>query len=289
MKLIQFTECLKPVCLASLALILFSCDDSDSPVDKPETVKVTEVRASAGFDISKRSDWKFYVANGDYNLSCTYAFQIEGKTITAVPARQADTFAFSVTSTDKSGRAIISFLPEDYLKTRMDIPHSGEPGYPNLRDQSTPEKFMLCDMLRGDYVGQASEHLSLELFHENSLLVFNTVGLPEEATVRIAQLGNQLITPLRDADDPTAYKAIILSQNKYTEVGVIVDHNGKQYGKSLASAVNHTRTNIPYPSPSVYFGHSAILKFTVELTEAGELEIKDAEHTSFSREWPIDQ
>lgn len=261
------------LCLACLALSFVACDNSNPNIDQPQSVPVLRVEASTNFDLSARQNWQFYVHGYPYN------FQIDGNSITANPVSHSKTFAFSVTTTDKTGSAIITFMPENYLKTRGEsyIP-------PNLEDQSTPEKFMTCDVLRSQFSGRAEQELSVTFFHENALLIFNIAGFPDDAKVYIEQIYNQTITPLQDTASPTEYKAIVFPENYPKDLTIVVKTAEKTYRRALGFPI--TRLNMKYPDG---IGHSGIVSFTVEPHEEGALVFKDLNYKSYAREWPITQ
>lgn len=258
--------------LYCLCFAFYSCDNSDPNKNAPQSVRLLGIEASINIDLSARKDWKLSV----YNY--TYAFEIEGGKLSAEPANFSDPYTFEITANDKRGRAIMTLMSPDYFK-----PGESSALPANIRDQSTPEKFLSCDVLRGDYNGQAKENIDVALFHENALLMFNTVDLPEDAEVYIYEDRNkQIITPLRDTEDPTSYKAFIFPQNYLFTVYVIVKINGKEYGKTLKPEVE-TRMNISYPDG---IGHSAIITFNVLIDKEDKLQVEDLTLKKFQWTWP---
>lgn len=257
-------------CACCFCIASYSCTDTDPNKDAPRSVPLRGVEASTNIDLSARKDWTFSV----YNYP--YTFEIDGGNLSATPVNQSNPYSFEVAANSKTGRAIMTFMSKDYFKTR-------ETGIlpANIEDQSTPGKLLACDVLRGDYNGDAMENISVSLFHENALLMFKTADLPEEAKVYIYESHNkQTIAPLRDAGDPASYKAIVFPQNYLYGVFVVIKANGKEYKKRLAHT---TRMNISYPDG---IGHSAIITFNVLIDEEDELQVKDLEMKAFNKNWP---
>ena len=266
------TKLWQTFCACCFCMAISSCDGKDPNKDAPQSVQLLGIEASSNIDLSARKDWTLSV----YNYP--YAFEIDGKTFTAVPENRSNPYSFEATANDKTGRAIMTFKSKDYFKP-------GQSGAlpANIEDQSTPEKLLSCDVLRGDYLGEARENISVSLFHENALLMFKTVDLPEDAEVYIYEGYNkQTITPLRNVEDPASYKALVFPGNYLFTVFVIVKVDGKEYRKELKPQ-RGTRMNIPYPDG---IGHSAIITFNVLIDEEDKLQIKDLEEKSFTRDWP---
>lgn len=265
------TKLLNVLCLAGLGVFIFSCDNSSSYDDRPESVKVLSVEASTNFDLSARSNWKFLVHG------CYYSYEIVGNKLIATPASTSDTFAFSVTSTNKSGYAVLTFISPNYFKTRSELV------VPDIQDQSTPEKFMACDVLRGEYNDVAKSEISVTFFHENALLQFETIDFPDDAKVYVEQKYGQVINPLRDKEDPAKYRAIVLPQNYQYNVYIVVETGGKTY-KTPMREKPRTRTNITYFDG---LGQSAVVNFKVRIGDEDKLIIEDYDEASFVKTWPI--
>ena len=268
----NLTKLWQTICICCFCMAISSCDTTDPYKDAPQTVRLLGVEARINIDLSARKDWKFDVHTKPYT------FQIDGNNLSAVPEDLSKPYTFEVTANNKSGEAIMTFMSKDYFKPGQS---SALPA--DIEDQSTPEKFLNCDVLRGHYTGDATENISVTLFHENALLMFNTVDLPEDAEVYIYELYNkQTITPLRDAEDSTSYKALVFPNNYLETIYVLVKTNGKEYAETLVPLYK-TRANISYPKG---IGHSAIITFNVLIDENDELLIKDLKEKSFSKEWP---
>lgn len=270
------TKLFKTLCFAALGILALSCEKT-TPYYYPDSVKVLKVEASTNFDLSARSAWHFLVHG------CDYAFEIEGNKLIATPSKTSETFAFSVSITDNTGSAVIRFMPADYFKTRST--GGGGTIVPNIEDQSTPEKFMACDVLSGKYEGLAKEEIAITFFHENALLQFETIDLPDDAKVYIEQKYDQMITPLRDKEDPAKYQALVLPQNYPHEVYVIVEANGKIYKTPLQER-KRTRTSMTFFDG---LGQSALVDFNVRITDKDELVIEEYKQTDFVKAWPITQ
>lgn len=268
----NLTRLWQTICICCLCTAIYSCDGKDPYRDAPQTVQLLGVKATINIDISARKDWKFNVRG------YPYTFEVDGGTLSAEPEDYYRPYTFEVTANKKEGRAIMTFLSKDYFKPGQS---SALPA--NIEDQSTPEKFISRDVLRGDFNGLASEKISVYLFHENALLMFKTVDLPEDAEVYIYEDYNkQTITPLRDAEDRSSYKALIFPNNHLFTVYVIVKANGKEYEKMLSSRYD-TRANISYPEG---IGHSAIINFNVLIDENDKLQVKDLKMKKFQYDWP---
>ncbi|NDV84095.1 hypothetical protein [Bacteroides sp. 51] len=258
--------------ICCFCIATYSCDSTDPYKDAPQTVRLLGLEASINIDLSARKDWQLLVYNHPY------AFEIDGNKLSATPQNPSNPYAFEVTANNKNGHAIMTFISRDYFKTRAtgSLPA-------NIKDQSTPEKFLSCDVLRGDYSGTAMENISFSLFHENALLMFKTVDLPADAEVYIHEEHHrQMITPLRDAEDPDSYKALVFPGNYLYTLHVIVKTGGKEYEKRL-KPVHETRMDIPYPRG---IGHSAIITFNVSVDENDKLQINDLEEKKFTKDWP---
>lgn len=261
--------------LIGFAAGLFACNSSDDFIDDPQAVKVLNVEADINFDLSSRSNWNFIV--GSYR----YDFSVADSKIMAVPVSESNTYAFSVTLTDRTGQVYVELRHANYY-TRMVNSVT-----PDLEDQSTPAKFTMRDVLCGDYSALADETIKVSLYHKNALLLFNTEGLPEEAKVYVEQIYDQTITPLRDENNPTAYRAIVFPDNNKDYLFIRVEIGDDTY-KAKFPAGFDTRANMPYPYGGI--GHSAIVEFTLTFnSEEKELKMKDVKRTPFTREWPITQ
>lgn len=248
---------------------LTSCDKND-PIPDNGTI-VESIEATINFDLSARKDWKLYVGGKRYQ------FTINGNTLSASPENSSKPFVFPTSS--GTGKVQLLFYPNNYGKTRDE---STPP--PNLEKQETPDKFMVCDMLKAEYSGAVSQHLKdITLYHENTLLDFKVTGVPENARIYISQLYYQAIKPLRSSDDPTAYKAIVFPYNNFNTVYLGIEIEGKIYSASL----NTGKTRMPsYPDG---LGNSAIISFHAFINEQGNLIIENLERKSFSKSWPINQ
>lgn len=268
----NLTKLWQAACVCCLCIAIYSCDGDDPNRNAPQSVQLLGIEASINFDLSARKDWRLSVYNHPYT------FQIDGGTLSAAPENWSNPYAFEVTANDKSGRAIMTFMPKDYFRTRdtSSLP-------PNIEDQSTPAKLLSCDVLRGDYYGHAKENISVSLFHENALLMFKTVELPADAEVYIFEsCYKQTITPLRNAQDQASYKALIFPGNYLHGIWVIVKVNGKEYRSVLKSKYD-TRMNIPYPDG---IGHSAFITFNVWIDKEDKLRIGDLNTENFCKTWP---
>lgn len=260
------------ICACCFCIALHSCDNSDPYKDAPYSVQLLGIEASINIDLSVRKDWTLSV----YNYP--YTFEIDGSKLSAAPANHSNPYLFEVAANDKTGRAIMTFMSKDYFKTRESATLPA-----NIEDQSTPNKFLSRDVLRGDYSGDAMENISVTLFHENALLMFKTVNLPQGAKVYIYEGYNrQTITPLQDTEDPTSYKALVFPQNILSNVYAIVKVGEKEYKEVLKSR-NGTRMNISYPDG---IGHSAVITFNVLIDENDKLQVEDLEMKTFNKNWP---
>lgn len=268
-----FSNLFRTTCFAALGTFILSCDRSDPNIDHPQSVKVLSVEASTNFDLSARSDWNFSVHG------CDYSFVIDGSKLIATPSKASETFAFSITVTDKRGYAVLTFSSPHYFKSRA------EAIIPNIQNQSTPEKFMLCDVLRAEYNAEAMQDISITLFHENSLLDFEAVDLPADAQVYIKQVHNQTIHPLKYSVEPVKYRALVLPQNYEPDVYVVVETGGKKYKTQLRDRPT-TRQSMPHFEG---IGQSAVVKFKVRINDEDELVIEDYDIKHLVKEWPITQ
>lgn len=261
------------LCACCFCMAVCSCDGTDPEKDTPHSVLLLGIEATTNIDLSARKDWTLSV------YQHPYTFEIDGGTLLAAPQNSDNLFAFEVTANNKTGHAILTFMARDYFQPGQS---SALPA--NLSDQSTPEKLLSRDVLRADYTGTANENISVSLFHENALLMFNTNGLPDDAEVYIYESYNkQTITPLRDAADPTAYKALVFPNNHLFTLYAVVKANGKEYGQMLRSRHN-TRMNISFPDG---IGHSAIVTFTISIDENDELLVENLVMKTFQKDWPV--
>lgn len=260
--------------LAVSFLTLLSCSSKDDP-QPYNAIGVFEVEASANFDLSARAGWDMYVGNTTVG-AFPYTFEVTGNKLSASPSNERKPFKF----TTPNDRAVITLVSKDYYtgtRTEMTLP-------PNFENQSTPDNFMRCDMLKAEYYGDAASELKdITFLHQNALLNFKTVDIPEDAQVYIQQNRKQLITPLRNSEDPTAYKAIVFPDNDPYEIEVVVKlENGQTYKKPLSQ---RTRMSMPRPDG---IGASAVVEFTARMTENG-LRIEDLERKPYAKEWPLER
>lgn len=256
----------------ALSVSIVSCSSDSEPGYFPVgPVNLLSVEVSANFDLSARSNWKLYVG------SQRYAFEMEGNALLGVPYKESEPFTYD----PKGGSVIFTFRSDNYGKGTREAGTGKLPA--NLEKQDTPNDFLSCDVLRAEYKGDVvSELKDIVFFHQNGLLVFNTIDMPAEATVYILQDYKQQIRPLRDSEDPTQYKAIVLAENALEDLRVKVELNGQTYTKPIFAG-----TRMPMFPQGV--GNSALIEFSIRFTEKGEVLVENAKRTAFVREWPIDR
>lgn len=195
------------LCVLSITTFFYTACDKDDKVDnKPEqkTFPIKNIKGSSGIDLSGRNDWSFFLGDKEY------VYKIDDSVITATPKDKPYNVPYKV---DNSGN-VLPISEQEGLEVRLfakDYYYPGGcgecPPKPNVKDQSTVEKFHQADMLYGRFSGIPSSDLTgIRLKHYNALLDFNTKDMPADAVITVATFDQ--ITPLADAADH--YKAVVV-------------------------------------------------------------------------------
>lgn len=193
---------LMPVVLLSSGL--FSCNDDNNDSDeKKKGLPIESVDAISCIDLSDRTDWILQVSNN------TYDYTADGKRIEAVAKKSPSCFGSSyVEGSNVSvgvGPAIRLMSPAYYPNK---ITRALGPTPPDIRDQSTPEKLLVADMLSCYYSGIVSKNLeNVQLTHANALLEFDVDGIPADAQIIVGSYME--ITPYVQNG---IYRAIVLAE-----------------------------------------------------------------------------
>lgn len=257
------TKSISLLMLTLSVLFGFSCsDDNDNP--EQEGLILKTVKAESCVDLSERSNWDFMLGYG-WRDGIKYNFRVDGKKIEA-SFQAGDAYYFPTKYNEgdiikpNSGDAYIRFVSPEYFPTSKTTTRSLPAPPPQIQDQSTREKLILADALYCKYSGIVSSDLTgIELIHENILLDFQLVDVPEGAKVVIEQ-NYPSIKPFRE--NPTQYKAIVL----HTGFFLVVTVNGIHYSSYFESNRNDT-----------YF------KFDVKInTKTKELDIENQEKSKWS-------
>lgn len=257
-------------CLAALYLITnaWSCKEKEPPATIHKGVSVYSIEAEGNFDLSCRKDWVFTVESIKYDV------EIEGNKLTGTSNNKQYEFEPGA----EVGNLRILFYPPNYGRTRNEAIMP-----PFIEDQSTPDKFMKCDPLSSPYAGKAEENLKgITLYHYNALLSFEVNDLPEGSKVYIEQTHNQKVTPLRDAGNPEAYKAIVFPYNRDVVLRVETPH---ETYRTLVLG-NNRGTRMPALPEGI--GSSALVTFKACINQQNELVIESLNRKAWSKEWPIE-
>lgn len=263
-------KCLRPVLTALLLTSFFSCDNNDE--QEKQGISVLSIEASTNFDLSYRTDWNLRMGGHLYD------FTITGNKLHAVP--HAEPFHFAYGQEHSNGAQEFVLFPPTENKDTRDL----GPVIPPTADQSTWKKFIAHDLLRGLYRGNVVENITdVTFIHHDALLDFKLINIPEEAKVLVVQNGSpiQIITPLRDEADPNAYKAIVFQHNTLGTIGIVIEHNNKQY-KTLLKYESDQSRSMAYNALT-----SAVVRFDVQMDDEDYLIIKNLKVETFSTEWPI--
>lgn len=260
--------------------IMVSCD-AEKLLKPKEGVAVETIEASASFDLSfrDRDNWVLYM--GGY----AYDFTVDNKNNKSIQAitPQEKPFRFEYGQEKASGKEMLYFYSAKY----------GRPTQANLvkahiEEQSTIEKFIICDPLMGPYTGAVTGHISgISLYHVNALLDFKLVDIPQDAIVRIRQVNGQEIIPLCKSVEEQAYQAIVFPYNKNTDLVLVVQIGNKTYTTLIfpqSFKDEDTRMNISY---SDGIGNSSVTTFTARLGEDNKLLIESRKRIPWTKYWPI--
>ncbi|MDL2305793.1 hypothetical protein LJC72_10720 [Bacteroides sp. OttesenSCG-928-D19] len=260
--------------LSAVLMVAFasSCQHhQDMPDVLVKGVDVQSFEASCNFDLSARSNW-------DLSLGAEpYYFTVEGNRLIGTSPKDKP---YHLPYEMENGNVQALLIPPNYWRK-----WSSSQKVPLIDDQSTPEKFMLCDPLRGPYTGKAEENITgIYFYHYNALLSFVVEDAPEGSKVFVEQMYDQKITPLPDANNPNAYKAIVFPHNK--NVVIVVETGSKTY-KTLLFNNPQTRDTMSYYPDGI--GSSTVLTFTARINEEDELVVENINRKTWSKEWPVGQ
>lgn len=193
--------------------LLCSCSDDNDGDNKSEGIAVKSVTATSCIDLSDRKDWNirfgYAWAGGIF-----YNFKVDGKNISADSPKK-DSYRFDERSKEGEKAGIytttyLRFVPEGYFPMDNSGLKSTEPIPPAIQDQSTFEKLIKADALFCNYEGIVTPNMKdVKFIHENILLEFETINIPENAEIRITgSSGNFAIIPYKASTNN--YKAISL-------------------------------------------------------------------------------
>lgn len=265
MKQINFFHVLM---LLPFVAFLSSCSDNNEAIT-PKGTAVKSIEASTNFDLSHRSDWVLSMSGYKYD------FTVDGNALKGIP--QDEPFHYSYGQETTNGAT--EFILRPPVKDTRDI----GPVIPPTADQSTWEKLIGYDLLRGIYSGNVVENITgVTFLHHDALLDFTMTNLPPNAQVFVVQWdGDQIITPFYD-EETESYKAIVAQQNTLQSIYIMVEANGKRYFTSLHSESDETRS-MAYNKFT-----SAVVNFNVDVNDEEEtLEVGKLKIDYFSKEWPL--
>lgn len=255
-------------------MALTSCNDNNE-VDAPKGTPVMSIEASTNFDLSHRSNWILGMSGYRYN------FTVEGNTLRATPQDEPFHFGYGQGTTNGATEFVL-YPPADTNDTR-----AVGPIIPPTADQSTWEKLISYDLLRGIYAGNVVEDITgVTFIHHDALLDFTVTNLPANAKVFVFQWsGKQKIIPFYD-EETESYKAIVAQQNTRKTLYIVVEANGERYFTSLYNESDETRS-MAYNAFT-----SAVLSFNVKMeaeeeNEEKTLVVEKLNVDYYSKEWPL--
>lgn len=278
--------------LALSTCMLTSCENTrhmDPEPDK-EGIAVETIEGTAAFDLSARSDWSLVVGkpSGGGIKGYSYEYSVDGSKITASSSAGTE-FRFAYGQKISYGEPAIMLIARNYgIKTR----NVGQ-RTPNLENQSTVEKFTICDPLIGRYEGEVTPNLkNIQFNHVNALLTFSIDNLPANAEVCI-KMFNQYIAPLQENNGGTSsYKAIVLPNTPLNSSNLVllIKAGEKVYEKNIPNTENkQTRSDVYVPptSDNSTLDNSTVLSFTAYIDTEDQLQIDNVEKKSRTKVWPI--
>lgn len=211
-----------------LIILLFIVSCSDNKDEETKGVPLQTAEGISKVDLSDRSEWKLMIGYiYSYSTSASdYNFSIDkNKIMVLSPKDQPFLFDRSYKEGD-TGYAPLWLVSKDYTTRTKTSPTP--PVYPNIKDQSTAEKFFNADALCCNYQSTVSPHIKDLVFtHANALLEFETEGLPENAKIEVYNYGR--ITPLRDSNNTNRYKAIAVANREYGPSAITITIDNKSY------------------------------------------------------------
>lgn len=224
---------------------LFSCSD-DGEDDKPEAVAVKSVEIVSCIDLTQRKDWNLRFGYG-WRDGIFYNFKIDGKNISADSPKK-DLYHFDEEYKEgqklgPSNNTYIRFVPDGYFPMDNSELRSTPPTPPAIQDQSTLEKLIKADALFCSYEGIVTGDLKdVKFIHENVLLEFETIDIPENAEIRLmGSSGRFDITPYKVSEGN--YKVIILSKipggTNYIAIKIGEDSYNLEFNYNRESDIHH--------------------------------------------------
>ena len=211
-----------------LIILLFIVSCSDNKDEETKGVPLQTAEGISKVDLSARGEWKLMIGYiYSYSTSASdYNFSIDkNKIMVLSPKDQLFLFDRSYKEGD-TGYAPLWLVSKDYTTRTKTSP--APPVYPNIKDQSTAEKFFNADALCCNYQSTVSPHIKDLVFtHANALLEFETEGLPDNAKIEVYNYGR--ITPLRDSNNTNRYKAIAVANREYGPSAITITIDNKSY------------------------------------------------------------
>lgn len=258
---------------------LASCNDKD----KHHSIAIRSVETTSTLDLSKRTDWKFYVGSYAYNYS------ISGQTLKATPKSEGETYyagssyygsygAYGYESASNGNMAMLRTLflsPEYHLPLIENVDKQPM----DQLDQSTADKMLIGDALSSWYPTITSEHVSgVALTHEHCLVEYTFVDLPEGAETALTS-EKHIIKPLVEEG---VTKAILVSPDVNFITAKVGD---KTYEVSVVKATASLKKDAA-AYPTIRNQHFTFeVKYNKDETDANKvLTIQNVKATQWSKD-----